>query len=383
MAQMTSGKVLREARERKGYDLSTVARRLRIRPDILRAIEAGDFNSMPPRGYTRNMVNAYARLLGLNPTEIVNMYLDEAYANQVEKARGTAPRARFDMSGASSRRKRSNVRQGHDRTTDPEDIEGSSVRASALGRTLYDDRTRFSRDDYGVKRQKRNRSNRSDRDFLSHHSGYSSTGFSFMDEGLSRRPRQRSIQAGGMPLGFQQPSRFGGILQSRLALVLAAVLVIAIIAVIVAIVNGNKSTAQGTDVTTLPVSGITDTTKTGDDDADAPMVVEIAPTSARVVYRVEDGEDCYFQTFDEDDHMTEHMVYSDDKVREFTVDVVDEFTIATWSDALEVYVDGEKVNMTSDPDRDYMYVCKVDFSDILNKWMREHPSGSSRRTSTV
>ena len=36
MAQMTSGKVLRETRERKGYELDTVARRLRIRPDILR-----------------------------------------------------------------------------------------------------------------------------------------------------------------------------------------------------------------------------------------------------------------------------------------------------------------------------------------------------------
>ena len=65
MAQMTSGKVLREARERKGYDLNTVARRLRIRPDILRAIESGDSAAMPPRGYTRNMVNAYAKLLGL------------------------------------------------------------------------------------------------------------------------------------------------------------------------------------------------------------------------------------------------------------------------------------------------------------------------------
>ena len=73
VAHMKSGMVLREARERKGYELATVARRLRIRPDILRAIENNDFSLMPPRGYTRNMVNAYARLLGLNPTEIVNM----------------------------------------------------------------------------------------------------------------------------------------------------------------------------------------------------------------------------------------------------------------------------------------------------------------------
>ena len=63
---MTFGTILREARERKGYDLATAARRLRIRPDILRAIEEDDFSRMPPRGYARNMVNAYARLVGLN-----------------------------------------------------------------------------------------------------------------------------------------------------------------------------------------------------------------------------------------------------------------------------------------------------------------------------
>ena len=40
------------ARERKGLDLATAARKLRIRPDILRAIEDGDFARMPPRGYT-------------------------------------------------------------------------------------------------------------------------------------------------------------------------------------------------------------------------------------------------------------------------------------------------------------------------------------------
>ena len=39
MAQTTCGSVLRFAREKKGYGLETVARRLRIRPDILEAIE--------------------------------------------------------------------------------------------------------------------------------------------------------------------------------------------------------------------------------------------------------------------------------------------------------------------------------------------------------
>ena len=62
MGQVSFGTVLREARERKGYDVQSAARRLRIRPDILRALENNDFSRLPARGYTRNMVNAYARL---------------------------------------------------------------------------------------------------------------------------------------------------------------------------------------------------------------------------------------------------------------------------------------------------------------------------------
>ena len=53
MPLITSGSVLRETRERKNYDLNTVARRLRIRPDILRAIEASDFAAMPPQAQAR------------------------------------------------------------------------------------------------------------------------------------------------------------------------------------------------------------------------------------------------------------------------------------------------------------------------------------------
>ena len=98
MAQTTCGSVLRFAREKKGYGLETVARRLRIRPDILEAIENNDFSSMPPRGYTRNMINEYARFLGLNPTEIVNMYLDDVSAHQVKNVRAAKdPHANFEI----------------------------------------------------------------------------------------------------------------------------------------------------------------------------------------------------------------------------------------------------------------------------------------------
>ena len=144
MAQVTFGTVLQEARERKGLDLSTAARRLRIRPDILRSIEEDDFARMPPRGYTRNMVNAYARLLGLNPTEITRMYLDEAYAYQVGRARSDVRPSGFDM-GGTSRTKRS----GAARPAPHEEPEERVPRQNAFGRTLYDDRTSYTRPDYG------------------------------------------------------------------------------------------------------------------------------------------------------------------------------------------------------------------------------------------
>ena len=109
MDAMNFGDVLRQARERSGEDIVSVARRIRIRPDILERIEASDLDGMPPRGYSRNMINAYARYLGLNPTEVVKMYLDAQYRSQVEKAREQIKPTGFDMSAGR--------RRGHNRET--------------------------------------------------------------------------------------------------------------------------------------------------------------------------------------------------------------------------------------------------------------------------
>ncbi|MFR5091773.1 MAG: hypothetical protein ACLTDR_06935 [Adlercreutzia equolifaciens] len=47
---------------------------------------------MPPRGYTSNMVGAYARLVGLNPTEVTRAYREEVY--QFETGRRPASNRR-------------------------------------------------------------------------------------------------------------------------------------------------------------------------------------------------------------------------------------------------------------------------------------------------
>lgn len=99
MDEMNFGDVLRQAREQSGEDLLSVARRIRIRPDILERIEESDVDAMPPRGYSRNMINAYARYLGLNTAEIVKMYQNAQYRNQVEHARENIRSAGLEATG--------------------------------------------------------------------------------------------------------------------------------------------------------------------------------------------------------------------------------------------------------------------------------------------
>lgn len=404
MPQITSGSVLREARERKSYDLTTVARRLRIRPDILRAIEASDFASMPPRGYTRNMVNAYARFLGLNPTEIVNMYLDEAYAYQVEKARGAAPGSGFVMEGTYQRRPRLGLRQSRneqDNATPSRESrtsqwpaagqtglidEGSYTPASReRGRHLYDDRTQYSHDGYGITRDSIERPGRSNRDFLSHHSGYTGSTHdvpaAYGSAGRSRRrDRGRSIHVGETPMQYSAP-RFPRIFQSRAVVIAAIALVVLAIIVVVVFVLGNNNKPETEDVSTLPVSGITDTTGT-DEKADAEEAqVEIAPTSARVMYSVSSGDECYVEIYSDDSLTTTQLLGG--PVQE-TVEVTGTWTITTWSpDTIKVTVDGSEVKLETNEEYGGMYAYKVDFAQILADWNSTHTSRTSQRSAAV
>lgn len=376
MAQMTSGKVLREARERKGYDLNTVARRLRIRPDILRAIEAGDFSAMPPRGYTRNMVNAYARLLGLNPTDIVNMYLDEAYANQVERARGSAPSSGFNME-RDTRRSRNRTSSGTSYNRSYESNRSSTIRSSSTQttRVLYDDGTRFARDDYGVTRERTSRPGVSDRDFLSHHSGYDTSNFSFLDE-QSQVRGGRSVYAGQTPNSWSA-SRLPAFLQSRVAIIIAAVIAALLIGGIAFAVFGGKKADDKEDVSQLPVSGVADTTGESSESA---AKVELAPTSARVIYSVPSGSECYVETY-VDGKMTPEMLTGP---IERSVEVTGVWVITTYSpETINVTVDGAKVELKIDSHYNDMYAYTVDFPAILQKWNSDHGiSTSSTRTTT-
>ncbi len=384
MTQMTSGKILRETRERKGYDLTTVARRLRIRPDILRAIESGDFAAMPPRGYTRNMVNAYARLLGLNPTEIVNMYLDEIYAAQVEKARDRAPSSGFNMErasriGRSRGRAARQVSEGRmaDRTDSGyRDMAEDGRQEGRYSRMLYDDRTKYSRDDYGITREPMDRPGRSERDFLSHHSGYTSTNFAFLN---NEARGSRQVHVGQTPMEYKA-SRLPGFMQSKLIIGAIIAVAVAIVLIVVFVVLGNRNAPADNDVTKLPVSGINDTTGTADDEQSIASV-EVAPTSSHVIATVKQGDEAYIDyRYDEGDWAEEHLVGPTEKAFEIT----GKFTIATWTpDTLTVTVDGVPVTLANDESIGGLSAYTVDFPAILEQWRATHTSREAQRSAAL
>ena len=235
VAQTTFGEILREARERHGLDLATAARRLRIRPDILRAIEEGDFARMPPRGYTRNMVNAYARLVGLNPTENTRSRVDGAYAYQVGRARNEAQPSGFDM-GASRRRSqrgREDARETRgERGRDGQGRRpGEPARQNAFGRVLYEDRT-----DAG------GRTYAQDRMHPSRHAA------------VPERSTPTSTRA----------RRLRGRCRSKLPFVIAAGVVLVVLVVVLVLVFGNRGEAEQ-DVPSVPITGLTDTSNPVDD----------------------------------------------------------------------------------------------------------------------
>ena len=68
---------LSSRRRQLGFSTTQASRVLRLKEDVLIAFEEGDFEAMPKSGYAQGMLSSYARYLGLDATQIVEMYTDE------------------------------------------------------------------------------------------------------------------------------------------------------------------------------------------------------------------------------------------------------------------------------------------------------------------
>src|SRR5690349_22899867 len=88
MGPMASGvgPTLREARNRRKVDLSTVEAATRIRVRFLRAIENEEWDVLPGGVYTRGFIRTYASYLGLDGERLA-----EDFRNEVEDAGARAP----------------------------------------------------------------------------------------------------------------------------------------------------------------------------------------------------------------------------------------------------------------------------------------------------
>ena len=69
--------ILADRRRELGYSIGQASRVLRLKEDVLIAFEDGDFESMPKSGYAQGMLASYARYLGLDATEICDIYLED------------------------------------------------------------------------------------------------------------------------------------------------------------------------------------------------------------------------------------------------------------------------------------------------------------------
>ncbi|MEM6251993.1 MAG: helix-turn-helix transcriptional regulator [Cyanobacteria bacterium P01_D01_bin.156] len=66
------GHYLKTIRTQKGLSLQQVAQRTKVQPKQLRAIETGDYQTLPEAIYVRGFLKQYAQALGLNGADIAN-----------------------------------------------------------------------------------------------------------------------------------------------------------------------------------------------------------------------------------------------------------------------------------------------------------------------
>jgi cytoskeletal protein RodZ len=91
MEYASLGEYLRETRINLGLDLKTVAEETRITPSSIRAIEENDFDALPAETFTRGFYALYARMLSLEPEQVLQRYTREKPHRHKSQSRATLP----------------------------------------------------------------------------------------------------------------------------------------------------------------------------------------------------------------------------------------------------------------------------------------------------
>lgn len=351
MARSASfGDILRDARIRQGLDVTTVAKHLRIRPDILMAIEDCDFALMPPRGYSKSMITGYARLLGLNSSELIRMYQDDLYAYEIGRVRSdTTTRSRRTSTDRSSSTRGSRSYREGERSRSSQGRSGQSSRRSdttsdqpAIGRS-------------GRARMSAGNDRASGRTYNSNRVH------------TSRNISLPSSQYTNLVAAPKQQPRGSGLAGSKAPFLVAAGILLLVLLLVIFVFNG-KDDEQTEDLPDVPVSGLTDTSTPVDNTANS---MPTAPTDAEFEFEVLEGEEAYYEIYvDGAEKPTKAGTLAGPTSERYDVSGKLRFVTAR-PKAVVVTVNREPVTLT-DEDENGVYEYTVDFSQILAQWQAEN-----------
>lgn len=70
----SSGEILKNERSKKGLSLTEISQSIKIREEVLQAIEKGEFEELPPEVYLRGLVKNYAQFLGLDMDKVLAFF---------------------------------------------------------------------------------------------------------------------------------------------------------------------------------------------------------------------------------------------------------------------------------------------------------------------
>ncbi len=394
------GEILRNERERSGMDLTSLSRRLHIRPDILSAIEHADFDRMPARGYAKNMVRAYARALNLDEQLIADMFLDEVHYFEAGTQRASSASSRQrtrsgyapeEHVGRSSRQSRASRSESAGRDLGGARLSSGKRSESSRGRRYADDQTSLS---LNQKRRSQNRSSRGSR-FTNNAQdqerrpsrvaqGFGSVVASFNQgrgKGDMKIPRSFSTIGSTPPYAQNNQQRgktfsLGGM--NMPVMIGIAIVAVLLIIILVVVLNGGKQAQD--DVPDIPISGLTDTSSPEDDN----QVTEtkVAPREAKFVYEVLEGKKAWIEIYQNGSEKPSFAgVVEGPDTQTYDVTGTLKFVTAV-PNAVKLTVDNKEVELHKDGNKG-QYSYTVDFSEILAAWEEENMDSSSSSSSSA
>lgn len=352
MHQISFGSVLKEARLAQGRDLASVSRDLRIRQDIIVAIENSDFKRMPSRGYARNMIIAYSRLLGLNAQDVSRMYLDQEYAYQVEQAHqnvGDSIRMHRDPHGREG---------GGYNTSSFEKVSGRSTRKtrSTLSQPAEKDLYDGSSNGFGRAVYSQNADV-----YPSHHNPQ-----------VAHRARRSAMPSGKYGNMYAAPQNIPNPNRSRNIIVAVVAAVVIVVVLIVAMMLSHQTAPQ----TNIPVTGAQSTQSAESESspdqqqADSSSSDQTAPTEFTLRYSVDKGSESYIEVY-VDDKAQESGTVSGPAEKTYTSSSKIRF-VSTETKGVTVTINDEAVDLKANSSG--IVNQTFSFSEILDQWYTDHPN---------